>query len=465
MPNRSTTLSLFTLIMLITGAIDSVRNLPATALFGSSLIFFFIFSALIFLIPTALVSAELSSTWSNDKGGIYQWVRLAFGEKWAFLAIWLQWINTVVWFPTILSFLAGTATFLIDPQLGSNKIYLITVILSVFWLLTILNLRGLHISARVASFCATIGMILPLALIILLAIIWLILGKPIQLDMSLTNAFPSFKHSENWISLTAIMAGFLGIELATVHVKQVDNPQKNFPKAILFSVVIILITMLFGSLAIALILPHDQISLVEGVMQAFTNFFAAYHMPWMIPVITIMMLIGSFGQTINWVISPVKGLLQAAHDDYLPTFLKHENKYQTPSTLLIIQAILVSIICLAFLLMPSVNGSYWFLTALSTQLYILMYVLMFLAALRLHYKFPKQHSLFNIPGNTLGKWLICLLGLAGCAITLIVGFFPPEGINVGSVARYEILFTIGMIIMILPVFLFYHYQKKMYRLN
>src|SRR6202044_890277 len=106
-------LGTFALTLLITGAIDSIRNLPASALFGSSLIFFFIFSAIAFLLPTALVSAELAA--NGNEGGIYQWARLAFGERIGFLAVWLQWINNLVWFPTILSFIAGTAAYLLDP--------------------------------------------------------------------------------------------------------------------------------------------------------------------------------------------------------------------------------------------------------------------------------------------------------------------------------------------------------------
>ena len=103
-------ISTFALVMLITGAIDSIRNLPAMALFVSSLIFFFIFSAIVFLIPAALVSAELSSH-STEKSGVFHWIHLAFGKKIGFLAIWLQWINTIAWLPTVLSFVAGTATY------------------------------------------------------------------------------------------------------------------------------------------------------------------------------------------------------------------------------------------------------------------------------------------------------------------------------------------------------------------
>src|SRR5665648_395716 len=94
------------------------------------------------------------------------------------------------------------------------------------------------------------------------------------------NIFPQLHHSENWISLTAIMTAFLGMELAAVHVNQINQPQKNFPKAILISVILILATMILGSLAIAFVLPKSEISLVAGVMDAFSNFFNVYHLSW-----------------------------------------------------------------------------------------------------------------------------------------------------------------------------------------
>src|SRR5580704_16531950 len=118
---------IYSLVLLIIAAIENIRNIPAAALFGSSLLFFFIFSALIFLIPTSLVAAELSATFP-EKGGVYHWVRTAFGEKCAMFAIWLQWINTILWYPTILSFIAGTATYFINPDLAQNKIYLVSMI-------------------------------------------------------------------------------------------------------------------------------------------------------------------------------------------------------------------------------------------------------------------------------------------------------------------------------------------------
>jgi amino acid transporter len=453
---RINKISTFALTLLITGAIDSIRNLPASALFGSTLIFFFIFAAIFFLLPTALVSAELAA--NVDEGGIYQWTRLAFGERLGFLAVWLQWINNIFWFPTILSFIAGTAAYLINPQLAQNQYYLVGIILVVFWTLTIINLKGIHVSAKFSGFCAVAGLIIPMIIIITLLITWLILGKPLQIHLTSETIFPHWKHKENWIALTAIMLGFAGMELATVHIKEVHKPQRTFPKALAFSTLIILTTMMLGSLAIAFVLPYDKINLVNGTIQTFAYFLEVYHLSWLTPILTLLLVVGSLGGISSWVISPIKGLGQAAKHGFLPPFFHKHNQHGVAQNLLITQAVLVSIVCMAFLFLPSINGSYWLLTSLTTQLYMLMYVLMFLAALRLRNQLSTAKDAFKIPGGKIGTWLICLLGLTGCLITLFVGFIPPSNLDIGSNFYYEILFCSGMAIMIIPIGFFYWYQ-------
>lgn len=449
-------ISLFLLVLLVVSAIDSIRNLPSMALFGSSLIFFFLLSSIVFLIPTSLVSAELSSA-LPDKGGVYHWMTLAFGEKIGMLSIWLQWINTMVWYPTILSFIAGTAAYLIHPDLAYNKIYLICVILGVFWGLTILNLFGIELSARVNSFCALVGTMFPMLLLIVLGVIWIWNDGLAQITFSFSSIVPSFNHPVSWVSLTAIMASFLGVELAGVHVNDIKDPQVNFPKAMGYSSFFLIFTMLFGSLAIAYILPRDDINLVSGVMQVFTSFFSRFHMAWMIPCLTILILLGSIGSIINWLISPAKGLLHAAEYGFLPPFFMRQNKYGVAYNVLLGQALLVSLFCLAFFLVPSVNAFYWFLTGLSTDLYMLMYVLMFLSAIKLHYSFKNRPISFRIPGKQVGLWITALFGLFGCFLTITVGFFPPDDLDL-SIGYYAFLMTMGNIIMVLPVGLFYLYR-------
>lgn len=453
-------ISVIALVLLITGSIDSIRNLPGTALFGPTLIFFFIFSALVFLIPVALVSAELASTWSEEEGGIYSWVKHAFGEDFAFLTIWLQWVNTLVWYPTILLFIAGAIAYLVNPDLAQNKYYLISVILIIFWSLTLLGLSGLRTSAHFASFCAITGMIVPMGFIIILAFIWLLNGHPLAIDLSPANLLPQWKDSQSWVSLTAIMTSFLGMELAAVHVRQVSNPQTNFPRAMFFSVLLILFTMVFGSLAIAFVLPKDQINLVDGVMRAFDSFFQAYHLTALMPLLVVLLLLGSLGSMINWIISPAKGLLMAAKNNFLPEFLCKVNKKGVASRILILQAVLVTCLCSGFLLLPSVNAIYWLFTDLSTELYIVMYVLMFIAAWRLKSKFAHLKRPFAVPGGNFGYYFVCVLGLIGCTITLIVGFFPPvDRIDVGGAAHFRKIFSLGILLMLFPALLIYLRKK------
>ncbi len=447
------------LVLLIVAAIDSIRNLPASALFGSELIFFFVLSAIIFLIPTSLVAAELSATFP-EKGGVYHWVSKAFGEKWAMVAIWLQWINTMVWYPTILSFIAGTFAYLINPDLAQQKWYLVVCILTVFWGITLVNLKGLHFSSRINNYCALIGTIFPMIFLIILGCIWVFSGKPMQIHINMDTVFPSLTNSTNWIALIAIMASFLGMELSGVHVNEIRDPQRNFPRAVFVASSFILVSMVFGSLAIAFVLPEKEINLVSGVMQVFTNFFDVFGLRPLIPVLAVLIVVGSIGGITNWLISPAKGLLHAAEFGFLPRFFKRENKNGVAANILLMQAVLVSVFCLIFLLVPSVNAFYWFLTALSTELYMIMYILMFLSALRLHHKYVDRPKSFKIPGKNIGMWLTCFLGLFGCMSTITVSFFPPDNVNIGSSLRYVLMICGGNLLTITPVLLFFLYKSS-----
>lgn len=452
-------LSVFSLVMITVTSVDSIRNLPATALFGSTLIFFFIVAALVFLIPCALVSAELASAWPKQ-GGIYVWVREALGMRWGFTAIWLQWIENVVWYPTILSFVAGTLAYLISPDLINHKPFLISIVLLSFWGATFINLMGMRSSAFFSSVCGIAGLLIPMALIIALGTVWVLTGKKSEISFALPALLPTLHDPQMWVSLTGIVLSFCGIEIATVHAREVRNPQRAFPKALLISVMILLSTLMFGALAIAIVVPAREISLVAGNMQAFSSFLSAYHMSWLLPLIAVAMVIGGLGSVSNWIIAPTKGLMIAGRDGNLPPLLQQENKAGAPYAMLWGQAIIVSLLTLCFLVFPSVNASYWLLTALASQLYMLMYILMFIAALVLRYREPEVERPYRIPGGKIGIWLVCGLGVLSSSVVVIIGFVPPTIIPVGNLFTYEGLLTGGLIVMCLPPFIAYHYRRS-----
>lgn len=445
-------LTIFSLTMITVGSVDSIRNLPTTALFGSQLIAFFILGALFFLIPTALVSAELASGWPRQ-GGVYIWVKEAFGKQVGFLAIWLQWISNVIWYPTLLSFVAGSIGYLINPSLAGNPYFLCLVIISAFWGATLVNLRGMRSSAWVSNVCAISGLLLPMALIIGLGAAWIIGGNPVQIDFDAQSLLPHWHDRSKWVALTGVMLSFCGIEIATVHANDVKHPQHAFPRALIYSVGIILSTLILGSLAIAVVLPQHDINLVAGIMQAFHAICARYDLLWLMPMVAIMLVMGGTGSVSNWIIAPTKGLLVAAQDGNLPSIFQRVNQQDAPHMMLIGQAIIVTVLSALFLFMPSVNGSYWLLTALAAQLYMFMYLLMFIAAIKLRLKAPTHPRAFRIPGGLPGMIMVAGTGMVGVLTTLVVSFMPPEGIDVGSLARYESTLVSGLLIMCLPPFI------------
>ncbi len=450
-------ISFFALILLIISAVDSNRNLPSAAIFGAPLIFFFLFSAVFFLFPSALIAAELSAAFPEE-GGIYHWVKAAFNDRFGMIAVWLQWVNSVIWFPTILTFLAGVLTYLFDPALMDHKIYMISVITILFWSLTIINLFGISISAKFNSFFSVIGTIFPMLFLIALGIYWILRKEPFQIPITAEAIFPSLAKFDNWTALVAIMGSFVGMELSGVHVANTPHPQKTFPRALFLAAIYILATMLFGSLTIAIVLPMEEINLAGGLMQVFYNFFKVFHLEGLIPIMTLLIVLGSIGGMINWLIAPAKSLHYCSQYGFLPPFFSKLNRHGAPSRILIAQAIIVSFISIVIFLLPSINAFYWFLTALSNCLYMFMYILMFISAYRLRsHRLP---GVFRVPGGYPGLCLFILLGLIGATLTIIIGFVPPSQINIGNHLHYVLLIAFGNIIAILPVFAFITYKKK-----
>ena len=429
-------LSVFSLVMINVIAVDNLRSLPISAQYGFSLVFFYILSALIFFLPSALVSAELATGWP-ETGGVYIWVREAFGKRWAFLVIWLQWIYNIVWYPTILAFLAGIFAYLLNPALAENKLYMLSVILSLFWFATIINACGMKASSLMSTLGALVGTILPMLLICFLGVLWLWAKKSVQIHFSLAEFFPNLSHINNLAFLTAVLFGMMGMEMSAVHAEEVINPQRDYPRALIYSTSIILTTLIFASLAIAIVVPPHQISLVSGLIQAFGVFFKAYHLNWMIPIMGLVIVLGGLGGVSAWVIGPTKGLLVASYDGSIPPLFQKINKNGVPIALLLTQASIVTIVSCVFLLMPTVNSSYWLLSALTAQLALIFYIVLFSAAIRLRYSKPEQHRSYKIPGGNYGIWLVGSVAIITCLTVIVFGFLPPPGIHIGNIYFYE----------------------------
>ena len=439
--------------------IYSVRGLPLMAEEGFRAISFMAISAVFFLIPISLVTAELASTWPpKGDGGVYIWVNEALGKRWAFLAIWLQWSENVIWFPTVLSFIAATLAYAFSPEMAENKLYTLTVVLAVYWGGTFANLHGMKTSAWISTL-GVVSTLIITGLIVFLGFNWVLAGNASQIQFSAASLVPDFSDMDSLVFLAGALVIVSGIEVSAAHASQVKNPKRSFPKAILLSVLVSMAAIILGSLAIAFVVPQKEISLVAGLMEAFEKFFAVYHLEWLLPVVALLMVVGSLGEVSAWILGPSKGLLVSARHGLLPPILQRKIHGDVPVNILFLQALVVSGLVFVFLLMPTVSSAYWILTALTAQLYLIMYLLMFLSALVLRYKRPDTHRPYRIPGGNFGMWAVVMLGLSGGMFTLFIGFFPPSQLKTGSLLFYESFLVLGILIMCGASFLIYALRK------
>lgn len=452
-------LTLMMMVLITVGAVDSIRNIPTTALFGSKVIAFFLIASVFFLIPAALISAELAAQFPEDNG-IYDWVKHAFGPRWGFTAVWLQWVENVPFFPAIVSFTVATILYIFSPTLANDKHVQLALILAVFWVLTIVNIFGIRLSASFSSFCTVIGLVIPMILLISMGTIWYFSGRPLAIHLTLHNMIPDLSHMSVWVTMQGVLISLCGIELATVHAKDTINPRKTFPLALIISVTIIIITLVMGSLSVAWVIPEKDLSLVTGIMDTFGHFLASYHLVWALPILAVMIAVGTLGAVNSWIIAPTRGLRVACEEGHFPAWFVRTNKHKMPAPILIFQAILVSIIIGAFILIPSVNGAYWLLNVLAAQLYMMMYILMFLASMRLKFKKPTKPDHYHIPGGLFGHSLVALLGLIGSAGAFLICFIPPHNISIGNATHYELLLLSALIVLTFLPLSFKVFAKK-----
>ena len=439
-------LGVFVLAMMNVAVIASLRALPMMAKEGFSLIFFFVTAAILFLIPTALVSAELATGWS-ERGGVYRWVKEAFGGRWGFLAIWLQWIQNVIWYPTVLSFAGATLAYMFNPGLASNKLYMVIIILGVYWGATFASFRGIKTAGWISTLGVIGGTIIPGAFIIALGLIWFFKGNAPQISMTVKDIFPDMGSIRNIVFLAGVLLTYAGMEVSAVHAQEVKNPQRNYPRAIFLATIIILAVFIFGSLSVAVVVPQGEISLVAGLMQAFTTFLDAYNLKFLIPVMAFLITFGALGQVIAWIVGPSKGLFATAKEGDLPPFFQKVNENGVAVNLLTVQGLIVTALSLVFLMMPNVSSSYWILSALTIMLYLIMYNLLYAAAIKLRYSQPDVPRAYKIPCGNLGMWVVAGIGILGALFAIFIGFFPPAQLKSGNTLFYELFLTIGILVM------------------
>ncbi len=437
------------LIAMIVVSIDNIRNLPAVAIYGDQIIELYLLVGLCFFIPCGLVTMSFAMSFIENEGGIYTWVSRAFGKKVGFLAIWLQWIENVVWFPSIVAFIAAAFGHMFYLKLNALEITLSVTI--IFWLTTWINLKGIELTSKISLICTILGLLLPLACLVLFNYLWYQSGFKFYNTEILNNIFSIQPFSNlDYSAISVMCLSLAGLEITSVHVTNVVNPQKNYSLAILVAMFIIITSLIIGSFSILALMPIDQIDLIDSIFDIFSEFLNKLHFSILEPLFALMILLGSFGGLINWIIAPIRGLQVSAKDGFLPSMCLIENEYQMPSFMLILQAVLVSILSCLFLFFDTTNQGYWVLTVIPAGLYLLMYILFFMAYIKL--SVSKSLLIFK---SKLYNNLIFVSAVVGLLFSIFAEFTilkPPSSIFGGTALIYAVGMLLSLFFFIAPAF-------------
>jgi glutamate:GABA antiporter len=451
-------ISWIALAMMTTSSVASLRAAPTMAVYGLACVFLYLVPAIVFLLPTSLVSAELASGWD---GGVYNWVSQGISKPMGFLAVWCQFAMTIFYYPSLLGFVASTLAYVFNPDLASSGPYTAVVIVVVYWSGVYVSSRGTQGVAGLASAGLVIGTLIPGALLVALCAIFLGQGNPSAAPMNAEHLLPAWTGLASLVLIVNNFLSYSGMEMNAVHVGSLRNPGKEFPKSMFLAMGLVLMIFILPALAISWVVPADQLSLTAGVMQAFDAVFANFNAQWLTPILGIMLVAASLGGMLTWLAGPSKGLLLISREEgYLPPYLQKLNKHGVQQNILVAQGAVTTVIALGYALIPDVSSAYWIFSVITTQVYLIMYLLMFVAAVRLRRNDPEHPRGYRAP-MLVG---LCGVGFAASLAALLIGFIPPSQFGDGNTGVYLLVVGGGALgLGLLVPFLFYRFRKPSWK--
>ncbi len=453
------------LVLITTALFMTLRNMPMMAETGMQMVLLNAITVFAFLIPAALISAELATGWPQN--GVFHWVEAAFGTPVGFTAVFLQWIQSIFGVTTIVAYSTATLTYAFAPELGSNRYYITLSVLVLYWAATLINFKGTQTSEKISGYAVSLGVFFPSALLIAFGIFYLFSGNTIALDTAFTttNWVPSLSDTTSLVFFMSFVFGFVGIEVSASHANEVENPQKNYPRAIFTAAIAGFFITLAGGLAVSLILERGSISNINGALQAFSAYLEVFGLSFVTPLIALLVAIGAAGQVSTWIVGPVKGMWAASRRGLLPARFAKASKNNVPTALLLLQASLISLIAFSFIAFEDVNLVFLVLTSTAVLIYSLMYLLMFAAAIRLRYTHPHTPRPYKIPAGNWGIWILGSIGVITAISCFVIGFIPPPALPVPQ-SYFETLMVIAVCLALLvPVAIWFCRRKQLRHLT
>ena len=431
---RRLDMTLFTLCAII--VLDGLA--PAAAI-GASALTWYLITLVLFFIPYSLIIAELGSAYP-EQGGPYVWVRRAFGKVWAARSTWYYWVCLPLGMPSIYILFAGITGQLFIPGLG--RMGIIAIGIAMTWLTVLISIVTLEVSKWVPN----LGAIFKILIILTLGIggIFFAVNHGVANDLSLRMLMPTW--STGLAFLPAVVFNFMGFELMSGAGDEMENPARDVPAAIIASGILIALLYLFATGGILLAFPLDKLSLVTGIVDTLNAMLGVSAVgQGMVVILGIGILYTLFATMVTWTMGTGRMAARAAKEGTFPTaFGRLHPVYQTPIGAYLIAGTISTLVLVVYGLLPTSGDQYfWSLFAFGSIIYLLPYLAIFPAFLKLRYSDPDTPRPYRFPGSGLAGWLatiVCMLFV----IQAIVFFVWVPGLPLDGL--YAIPILVGILI-------------------
>jgi amino acid transporter len=426
-PQLRRTLGTLDLVLMSIAAIISFRWLSIAAQIGPSSLTLWLLGMLTFFVPSALAVLELSSRLPGE-GGIYLWCKAAFGELHAFIVGWCYWISNLVFFPSLLLFIAGVFLYVRGGSwlgLAGSLRFNAAVCLGVLWFATLLNMLGLNR----AKWLQNVGGIATWVAGALIlgggALAWHELGSA----TSFTPAalLPDFTSLPTLASFAAMALAYVGLELGPILGGEIQNPRRTIARAVLVACLIVPILYLVGTAALLIALPPVEINLISGIPQSLAAVGSRLGLPAFGAATAALVALSQVGTLGAWVAGTARLPFLFGLDRYLPRRLGALHpRFGSPYIALFTQGVITTLILLAALSGSAIHEAFLVLIDMSIVLGFIPLIYMFAALPLLRARSggaPAEGS--PIPRGSWCCWLISACGIIVTLLGAVVAMIPP----------------------------------------
>lgn len=407
---RRKVLGLRDITLYTVSAILVVEMLTASAAVGTGTLAWWILFIVLFFVPYGLITAELATTYP-EQGGIYVWVKRAFGRRWAARTTYWYWVNVALWMPSVFLVFAGVFSQLFIgswAEWPAGKWPQVVMAVGLSWLVVLVGIMRLEAGKWVNNIGAALKMIIILALGIGGIVFAIRHGAANTIDAS--SFVPSFKVAKEFLPVIVYL--MIGFELVSSMGDEVKDPKRQIPRALLTSGAAIAGLYLLATIGILLALSLSKISLVEGLVETFRAIFGTDAAgETIVYILGIGALYTFFTNMTTWTMGANRAAAEAASEGELPKLLGREHPVRrTPVAAFVVTGIISTVVLVVSALFINTQDSLFFaIFAASSVIFLMPYLLMFPALVVLRRKDPDRPRPFKVPGGEVGAVVLATI--------------------------------------------------------